>query len=85
MVGSNESCAAQRLEEIVGSAKNITAESRIVDVGSGTGCLIPYFLARGARDILAVDVSPNMLQELEKRHSSPGSLGNDIGEWQIAG
>lgn len=76
----NEEVYVQRLERIVDSAKNISAESRIVDVGSGTGCLIPYFQARGAKDVLAVDLSYKMLQELEKRYSNPGSLGNDPGE-----
>ena len=38
--------------------------SRILDVGSGTGCLIPFFRDRGVQDILAVDLSPEMLAKV---------------------
>ncbi len=39
-------------------------DSRIMDVGSGTGCLIPFFRDRGVQDILAVDLSANMLAKV---------------------
>ena len=39
-------------------------DSRIMDVGSGTGCLIPFFRDRGMQDILAVDLSANMLAKV---------------------
>ena len=38
--------------------------SRILDVGSGTGCLIPFFRQRGVQDVLAVDLAPDMLAKV---------------------
>ena len=40
--------------------------SRVIDVGAGTGCLIPHFQSQGVRDILAIDPPPS-------------TLGNDSG------
>jgi SAM-dependent methyltransferase len=52
----------QRSEYIVKSAC-IEQESRILDVGTGTGVLIGHFLANGARqcNIVGCDLSPRML------------------------
>lgn len=55
------------------------SSSRVVDVGSGTGCLIPHLKARGLVDILAVDLSEGMLAEISKKYPSPGGLGNSLG------
>lgn len=35
-----------------------------MDVGSGTGCLIPHLQQRGVRDILAVDLADGMLAKV---------------------
>lgn len=43
---------------------------RVVDVGAGTGCMVPHLRACGVEDILAVDVSEPMLTELRRAHSS---------------
>ena len=54
--------------------------SRVIDVGAGTGCLIPPLRARGVSDVLAVDVSPAMLARLTTDHASSTTLlGNDPG------
>lgn len=53
--------------------------SRVIDVGAGTGCLIPHFQSQGVRDILAIDLSPKMLEELQVRYPPPSTLGNDSG------
>ena len=51
----------QRLARIVDAVPDLGPDSRIMDVGSGTGCLIPFFRDRGVQDVLAVDLSSNML------------------------
>lgn len=38
--------------------------SRVVDVGSGTGCLVPRMQRRGVQDILAVDLAEDMLTKV---------------------
>jgi SAM-dependent methyltransferase len=71
----------QRLQRIANVVPGLGPSSRVIDVGSGTGCLIPHLRARGVQDILAVDLSEAMLAELERRHAPlPGSLGNNLGE-----
>eukprot|EP00197_Chlamydomonas_leiostraca_P008743 CAMPEP_0202862592 /NCGR_PEP_ID=MMETSP1391-20130828/3577_1 /ASSEMBLY_ACC=CAM_ASM_000867 /TAXON_ID=1034604 /ORGANISM="Chlamydomonas leiostraca, Strain SAG 11-49" /LENGTH=433 /DNA_ID=CAMNT_0049542141 /DNA_START=140 /DNA_END=1441 /DNA_ORIENTATION=+ len=70
----------QRLARIVQSVPGMGPSSRVIDVGSGTGCLIPHMQARGTKDILAVDLSAPMLEELRRRYAaSLGHLGNDLG------
>lgn len=54
-------------------------DSRVLDVGSGTGALIPHLHAAGVKDILAVDLSEGMLAGLRQRFNDPGTLGNDPG------
>lgn len=68
----------QRLDRIAASVPDLGPESRIVDVGSGTGCLVGPLQRRGVRDILAVDLSPSMLASLEARHGQAPPLGNDL-------
>ena len=38
--------------------------SRVMDVGSGTGCLVPCMQQRGVQDILAVDLAEDMLTKV---------------------
>lgn len=56
--------AVQRLQRIVDAVPDLGPESRVLDVGSGTGCLIPHMQQRGVQDILAVDVAENMLAKV---------------------
>ncbi|GAX73813.1 hypothetical protein CEUSTIGMA_g1264.t1 [Chlamydomonas eustigma] len=70
----------QRLQKIGSSVPELGPSSRVIDVGSGTGCLIPHFKDRGVQDILAVDLSEGMLAELSSRYCSTSrTLGNDPG------
>ncbi|GMH41837.1 hypothetical protein BSKO_09747 [Bryopsis sp. KO-2023] len=69
----------QRLESIVGSVPELGPDSRVMDVGSGTGCLIPCLQSKGVSDILAVDISPEMCAQLEKKFPNPGVVGNELG------
>lgn len=70
----------QRLHRIVASAPCLGPTSRVIDVGAGTGCLIPPLRAAGVCDVLAVDVSPAMLARLTTDHAASTTLlGNDPG------
>lgn len=51
----------QRLQEVVDAVPDLGPSSRVMDVGCGTGCLIPLLQKRGVCDILAVDLAANML------------------------
>eukprot|EP00200_Dunaliella_tertiolecta_P007165 CAMPEP_0202375320 /NCGR_PEP_ID=MMETSP1127-20130417/6009_1 /ASSEMBLY_ACC=CAM_ASM_000462 /TAXON_ID=3047 /ORGANISM="Dunaliella tertiolecta, Strain CCMP1320" /LENGTH=442 /DNA_ID=CAMNT_0048972759 /DNA_START=83 /DNA_END=1411 /DNA_ORIENTATION=+ len=76
----------QRLRTIVNSVPELGESSRVVDVGSGTGCLVPHMQARGVQDILAVDLSAAMLEVLQKKYgASQSTLGNDAGVRTWAG
>lgn len=72
----------QRLRTIVGAVPGLGPSSRIIDVGAGTGALVPSLHACGVADILAVDLSQAMLAELAARYTKVGTLGNDLGEWR---
>eukprot|EP00878_Enallax_costatus_P002360 GHUV01002536.1.p1 GENE.GHUV01002536.1~~GHUV01002536.1.p1 ORF type:complete len:437 (+),score=125.17 GHUV01002536.1:127-1437(+) len=69
----------QRLAQIIAAVPDLGPHSRVLDVGSGTGCLIPHLQSRGVQDVTAVDLSEPMLQQLRKRFPAPGLCGNDPG------
>jgi cyclopropane fatty-acyl-phospholipid synthase-like methyltransferase len=70
----------QRLAEIVSLVPGLGPSTRLLDVGSGTGCLITHLQARGVADITAVDLSAAMLEQLSARFPAPSVCGNDPGE-----
>lgn len=70
----------QRLSNIIAALPDLGPHSRVLDVGSGTGCLIPHLQARRVQDITAVDLSARMLEQLQQRHPPPGTCGNDLGQ-----
>eukprot|EP00775_Hariotina_reticulata_P004557 gene4557-4809_t len=74
-----------RLAEIIHLLPDLDGTKRVIDVGSGTGCLIPVLRSRGVQDILAVDLSPAMLQQLAARYPPPSTVGNDPGTAGLAG
>lgn len=50
---------------------NINSNDRILDVGTGTGILIPYLEERNPKgSILGVDISPEMILEARKKFST---------------
>lgn len=57
----------EKLERIL-SASGIAPGATIVDMGSGTGVLIPGLLKRLPGKILAIDLSPAMLAVLTNKH-----------------
>lgn len=75
----------QRLAQIVSLIPELGPSSRVLDVGSGTGCLIPHLQARGVADITAVDLSACMLEQLSSRFPAPSRCGNDPGGWCAQG
>lgn len=72
-------CLLQRLATIVSLIPGLGPATRLLDVGSGTGCLIPHLQSRGVADITAVDLSPAMLEQLASRFPAPSVCGNDPG------
>lgn len=42
-------------------AANITKGDTILDIACGTGILVPFYLKNGAKEILGVDISPEMI------------------------
>ncbi|KAL4447549.1 hypothetical protein ABPG75_004768 [Micractinium tetrahymenae] len=72
-----------KLARVAAGIPGLSAASRVLDVGAGTGALIPHLQAspgaRGVQDILAVDVAPAMLAQLERRFPAPSTLGNEPG------
>lgn len=65
------------LAQVAGAVPGLGPASRVLDVGAGTGALIPHLQSRGVRDILALDVCPEMLEEVHRRFGSGSTLGND--------
>ena len=70
---------AQKLDQIVGAVPGLGPGSRVLDAGSGSGALIPHLQSAGVADVLAVDPSAEMLDQLRQRFDDPGTLGNEPG------
>lgn len=69
----------ERLKKIASAAPQLGAKSRVIDVGTGTGVLIPYLQAFKVQDILAVDLSETMLEQVRTKFGSGTTLGNTLG------
>jgi len=68
----------KELERVAQSIPWLGPNSRVLDVGTGVGALIPHIQARGVLDIVAIDVCPAMIDAVHQRMTSPAStLGND--------
>jgi len=69
----------QLLRKIVGAA-GVGERSRIIDVGTGTGALIPFFLEAGAQtaNIVGVDLSHEMLSRARRRFPEVTFVQSDI-------
>lgn len=67
----------QRLDQIADAAPSLGSSSRVMDVGSGPGTLIPHLQRRGVQDILAVEVTPSMVDAVHANFpSSNATAGN---------
>ena len=58
--------AAERLARVVHAAR-LCAGDTVLDVGSGTGALLPALLKRRPRRLLASDIAPEMLVRLRRK------------------
>ena len=69
------------LEKLINLA-DIPAEAKVLDVGSGTGVLLPYLHAAvGARgEITAVDFSENMLAKAQEKFSNLTNVNFLVGD-----
>lgn len=67
----------ERLDAIVRAA-GITAADTVVDIGSGTGALIPLIEARGPKAIYANDLSHSMLELVTQRYPGVLTLSGSI-------
>src|SRR5438034_5844126 len=54
-------------------AEEVTADARVLDIGCGTGALLPLLAQRGAR-VTAIDKSPEMVAKARKRAVEEGIL-----------
>lgn len=74
----------QRMGRIVDCA-NLRRGCRVLDVGTGTGVLIPYFLKAGVipKDILGCDLSTEMLSEARQRFPDIKFWQGDVAELPI--
>lgn len=57
----------RRTQQIVAAAK-LKAGDRVLDVGTGTGVLIPHIRRFGVTDLIGCDLSEPMLAEARKRY-----------------
>jgi len=67
----------ERLEKIVAAAA-IREGDTVLDVGTGTGVLIPLIQAYRPRRILACDLSKAMLGQLEKNYANVETFQSDV-------
>ena len=65
------------LEHIVRKI-NIRPEDFVLDVGCGTGALRPFILAYNPQEIVHMDISPKMLEELNKKFPDAQTLEGDF-------
>jgi len=71
-----------RLQEIVASAR-IGKGSTVLDVGTGTGILIPLIQAYKPEIIYACDLSETMLAHLKKQYPYAATLPGDVRDLQL--
>ena len=69
----------ERLERIVASG-GIAKGDNVLDVGSGTGVLVPLIQKYGPTRLFACDLSEAMLRQLKKHHPTVEAIVSDIRE-----
>ena len=69
----------ERLERIVASAE-IAKGDNVLDVGSGTGVLVPLIQKYGPARLFACDLSEAMLRQLKKHYPDVQAIVSDIRE-----
>ena len=66
-----------RLERIVASAEIVKGDN-VLDVGSGTGILVPLIQAYEPARVFACDLSAAMLKQLRRHYPDVGAIVSDI-------
>jgi SAM-dependent methyltransferase len=69
----------ERLERIVASAE-IAKGNNVLDVGTGTGVLVPLIQKYGPARVFACDLSAAMLRQLKRHYSNVEAIVSDIRE-----
>jgi ubiquinone/menaquinone biosynthesis C-methylase UbiE len=69
----------ERLERIVASAEILKGDN-VLDVGSGTGILVPLIQKHEPARIFACDLSETMLRQLKKHYPNVEAIVSDIRE-----
>ncbi|MGD8227539.1 MAG: methyltransferase domain-containing protein [Desulfobacteraceae bacterium] len=69
----------ERLERIVASAE-IARGDNVLDVGSGTGILVPLIQKYGPARLFACDLSEAMLKQLKRHYPNVEAIVSDIRE-----
>ena len=69
----------KRLERIVASAEMVKGDN-VLDVGSGTGVLVPLIRKYGPARLFACDLSGAMLRQLKKHYPNVEAIVSDIRE-----
>jgi len=72
----------ERLEAIV-KAGRLRRGERVLDVGTGTGILIPYIMKYGPSEIHACDLAENMLRRVKREFPQVMTHLCDIGNLQL--
>ncbi len=72
----------ERLEKIVGSA-SISGTDVVLDMGTGTGILIPIILKYKPALVYANDLSEKMLKSVKERYPDVRSLHGDIRDLRL--
>lgn len=67
----------QRLQRIVAETQ-LAKDERVLDVGTGTGVLVPYIRNCGVEYIVGCDLSPAMLTVARQRHQNVIFWGGDV-------
>lgn len=49
----------------------VGAGERVLDIGCGTGVMVPYYLARSVEEVVGVDISPEMLHAARRKFPMP--------------
>jgi ubiquinone/menaquinone biosynthesis C-methylase UbiE len=72
----------ERLERIVASGKVVEGAS-VLDVGSGTGIMVPLIRGYGPARIYACDLSSAMLQQLSKNYAYAETILGDVRDLEL--
>ncbi len=62
---------AEAIERVLDNVR-VRAGMSVLDVGCGTGAVIPFYLSRGASPITAVDISERMIEKAREKFGTSG-------------